>query len=321
MTKQELAIIIDHEALDDAIRANIRASAAPATIQAYESDWRAFLAFCRAADVCPLPAEPKTIAAYMSWLDLEGRAVSSIERALTTLNQAHSMAGLSGFQAIAEVQRVRKGLRRRRGIARQQARPLRPVELRACLRELGDGLRADRDRCLLTLGFGSGMRASELVALCVSDVSEDEAGLVVLIRRSKTDQEGRGRKVGIVWGQHLESCPVRSFRAWRASAELEGQAQSPLIRSLSPQGKLREASIVRQTVTRVIRRALRLGGLDPQGYSSHSLRAGFVTAAHQAGHSPHAIMAQTGHRSFQTLEGYIRDSDIFKANASENIGL
>jgi integrase len=54
--------------------------------------------------------------------------------------------------------------------------------------------RAACDRALLLLGFAGAFRRSELVALDVADIQEDEGGLRVLIRRSKTDQEGQHRR-------------------------------------------------------------------------------------------------------------------------------
>jgi len=49
-------------------------------------------------------------------------------------------------------------------------------------------------RALLLIGFAGAFRRSELVALDVEDVEEVPEGLRVTIRRSKTDQEGRGRR-------------------------------------------------------------------------------------------------------------------------------
>jgi site-specific recombinase XerD len=53
-------------------------------------------------------------------------------------------------------------------------------------------LRGLRDRALLLLGFAAALRRSELVALNVDDIEENAEGILVIIRRSKTDQEGAG---------------------------------------------------------------------------------------------------------------------------------
>jgi len=54
-----------------------------------------------------------------------------------------------------------------------------------------------RDRALLVLGSAGAFRRSELVALDVANVAETADGLVVTIRRSKTDREGEGASIGL----------------------------------------------------------------------------------------------------------------------------
>ena len=50
-------------------------------------------------------------------------------------------------------------------------------------------------------------------------------GLVVQLRRSKTDQDGEGRKVGLPYGSNPLTCPVRALRAWRDQAGIaEGRS-------------------------------------------------------------------------------------------------
>ena len=72
-----------------------------------------------------------------------------------------------------------------------------------------DGLTGLRDRALLLLGFAGAFRRSELVALDVADIAETETGLLVTIRRSKTDQEGeapRLRLPAVTWPARPRRC-------------------------------------------------------------------------------------------------------------------
>jgi len=57
-------------------------------------------------------------------------------------------------------------------------------------------LRGLRNRAILLLGFAGALRRSELVALNNEDLEETPEGLLITIRRGKTDQEGLGRKGG-----------------------------------------------------------------------------------------------------------------------------
>jgi integrase len=61
-------------------------------------------------------------------------------------------------------------------------------------------LTGSRDRAILALGFSGAFRRSELVALDVEDLADDPAGLRVTIRKSKTDQEGRGQQIAVPHG-------------------------------------------------------------------------------------------------------------------------
>ena len=82
---------------------------------------------------------------------------------------------------------------------------------------MGDGFKALRDRSLLLLGFAGGFRRSELVGLNVEDLSFVRQGMTITLRLSKTDQEGKGRKIGIPFGR-TKHCPVKATENWLLSA-------------------------------------------------------------------------------------------------------
>jgi integrase len=152
----------------------------------------------------------------------------------------------------------------------------------------------------------------------VRDIGETPEGLRVLIRRSKTDEEGAGRTLGIPWGQHSETCPIRALRA---SRHVSGIAAGPLFRAVDRHGRIGTARLSDRGVARVVQRAARRAGLDASGYAGHSLRAGLATAAAAGGASERAIMAQTGHRSLLTVRRYIRAGSLFQENAAAATGL
>ncbi|WP_394793142.1 tyrosine-type recombinase/integrase [Armatimonas sp.] len=181
-----------------------------------------------------------------------------------------------------------------------------------------DRLIACRDRALLLLGFAGAMRRSELVGLDVADVVETSDGLVVTIRRSKTDQEGQGRKIGIPYGSKLATCPVRSLRAWKIRA---GITEGPLFRQVNRHGKVLEGQLGDRAVALVVKRAVAATGVDAASYAGHSLRAGLATAAAMAGVSERVIQGQTGHKSLPILRRYIREGSLFRKNAAAEVGL
>lgn len=82
------------------------------------------------------------------------------------------------------------------------------------------GIAGHRDWLLVTLGFVGGFRRSELAGITVADVEQVAEGLLVHLEQSKTDQEGKGRRVEIVYGTNASTCPVRSWRAWLAASAI-----------------------------------------------------------------------------------------------------
>jgi integrase len=114
-----------------------------------------------------------------------------------------------------------------------------------------------------------------LVALNVEDVEFGDDGLVVSIRRSKADQEGVGRQVGIPYGS-TDRCPVTALRRWLAAAHI---TTGPVFRRVDRHGHLGTGRLCSASVAQVIKRAAAQAGISPEGLSGHSLRAGLATAA------------------------------------------
>ncbi len=183
-----------------------------------------------------------------------------------------------------------------------------------------------RDRALLLLGFAAALRRSELVALCLGDVVPVAGrGLRVLVRRSKTDQHGAGQEVA-VRANHAEPglCPVLAFESWLA-VRLQGRdlavgsgeavVDAPLFVGLSKAGRLSDRAILR-----LVGQAARDAGIEqPERFSGHSLRAGFATAAGEAGADLVQVMRQTRHRSADVALGYLRPADLWRNNPTQAI--
>jgi integrase len=285
----------------------------------YRKDWQAFTAWCAAQGFTPLPAAPAVVALYLSARATAGKKVATLQRELAAISQAHKVAGLASPRSDAAVQEVLKGIRRTVGVApTQEKAPLLPLELRAISAALPEGLIGKRDRALLTLGFAGAFRRSELVGLLVEDFAFNDDGLTVTLRRSKTDQEGEGRKVGVPFGSHPDTCPVRAVKAFLAAAEL---TEGPAFRHINRHGRMGSAALSGHALALVVKRAVARTGLDASKYAGHSLRAGLVTAAAKAGKSTHSIMRQTGHKSLAMVSRYIRDVKLFDDNAAAGVGL
>ena len=94
------------------------------------------------------------------------------------------------------------GIRRAHGVAPQKVRAARTKVINAVVAGLGSKPIDVRDRALLLIGFAGALRRSELVAFDVADITEDDQGLRLVLQRSKTDQEGETRTLGLPYGSN-----------------------------------------------------------------------------------------------------------------------
>jgi integrase len=156
------------------------------------------------------------------------------------------------------------------------------------------------------------------VAIDVEDCAETPEGMSVNLKRSKNDQEGQGRLVGIPRGQDEDSCPILAVEAWRREGKIE---QGALFRVMNRHGQVLNKRLSGEAVAIVVKRYVYWLGHDVEDFAGHSLRAGLATSAAAAGKSDRAIMNQTGHRSLSTVRRYIRDGNLFRDNAAEGLGL
>ena len=303
--------------LEDEARGYLGASRSPATMRAYASDWRAFTAWCDGHHLMALPAEPTTVVLYLT--DLARTAKSAtLRRRMSSISVTHQAAGHASPTADILVRSTWSGIRRTNGVAQSAKTALLTDDIRNMVETLPDTLIGQRDACLLLLGFASALRRSELVALDVYDVTDTNDGLVVIVNRSKTDQEGEGRQVGVPYGSNPTTCPVRASRAW---LDASGIDNGPLFRPIDRHGHLGTERLSDRAVAIVVKRTALAAGLDPKLVAGHSLRSGMATSAARAGATEAQIMNQTGHKSLPVLRRYIRRGSLFSENAAARLGL
>jgi integrase len=264
-----------------------------------------------------VPAIPETVAAFIAEC-ASTLKVGSIQRRLNAIAEAHKAMGLESPTHSALVRNTMKGIRRTKGTAPVQKTATLIDDIRAMLNATNAGLIGLRDRALILLGFAGAFRRSELVGLSVEDCAFGKDGLTVTLRRSKTDQAGAGRKVGVPYGSNPETCPVRNLNEWIEQAAIAGGL---LFRSINRHGKVQPGGLSGIDVARVVKKLAQRAGLDAAKYAGHSLRAGHATSAAIAGASERSIMNQTGHRSVQMVRRYIRDGSLFRENSAGKLGL
>lgn len=177
-----------------------------------------------------------------------------------------------------------------------------------------------RDKALLGVSFAAALRRSESAALRVEDVRIDALGMVLTIRRSKTDQEARGREVGIRRTTHPETCPVRAVEALLDAGQIRS---GKLLRAVDQVGRVSDG-LHPDSIGCLIKKAAERAGFTPEEVArlaGHSLRAGHVTQATLVDVPDHVIKQRTGHKSAKMLDRYRRRVEVFPHHAAATLGL
>jgi len=250
-----------------------------------------------------------TLTAFLADQARGGTKLSTLRRRVAAITYAHEAAGYEPPQGRL-VKSVLQGIARTHGAARQQKAAVTATRLQQMLRHCPKTLRGLRDRALLLLGFAGALRRSELVALTVADLEDVEEGLRIHIRRSKTDQEGIGHVVPVLNGPRFKV--AEAVQDWLAAAQI---TEGPVFRPLAKGGKVLPVALSTRSVAEIVKTYAEQAGLDPAQFAGHSLRAGFLTSAAEAGASIFKMMEVSRHRSVETVKKYVRTAELFKDHA------
>ena len=311
-------VLADAENLRTIPREAADASRAPSTEKAYASDWRDFSAF--ATRVCRerMPADPETVALYVADLRQSGRRPATILRKLAAIAVYHRSAGHQSPCEHDVVRAMVRGTRMALGVAQPQSTALSLDGLTRLLAPIGKDPRGLRDRALLLVGFAAALRRSELVSIGVDDLRfEEEKGVVIRIRRLKTDQESVGYDVAITHGSELKTCPVVALRDW---LWMSGITEGPVFRRVRRGGAVGDEALTGYAVAQITEARAAAAGLEGD-FTGHSLRSGFATAAARASSSERAIMRRGRWKDSASARRYIRDGTRWEDNPTSKIGL
>ena len=285
---------------------------------AYAKAWQRFASHCHARGIHPQEARSQDVTEFFIHLGTEpaestGRplAMGTLKLYRSALNRQYAEIGKESPAAAREVSDVLAGLARVRVEVPRRVKALREYEIKAMLDTCPSGRFGRRDAAMLALGFAAALRRSELCALLVADIDILRCDkMVVWIRRSKTDQAGKGQRVAVPEGRTIR--PVSQVRDW---LEVAGINDGYLFQTFHRGGRPSGRPLNHSEVPRLVKKYAVRVGLDPASYSGHSLRAGFVTsaAAHRA--RLDKIMEVTRHKNPATVMQYIRDAEAFEQHA------
>lgn len=307
----------DAERIATAVEAELAAS----TRKTYAIAWRQWERWCSGRGIPPLPAPPEAIAAFLAERAEAGVHFSTLDCYCSGIAHRHRQEGLSDPTADFLVRRVRRGLRRILGVAPiRQAHPLTVAELGQIVASIDtDDARDIRDRAILLLGYASAMRPGEISALNVEDLQRKPTGVLITIRRSKTDPDAQGQIIGVARGENRLTDPIRALDAWLTVRPPEpGAFFTRVLYRRHPTSE----RIGPRAISRTVQERANAAGFDGVPVSGHSLRAGHATTAAVNGAPIDRIAAQTRHRDLGTLlNHYIRPAEAMATTTSRDLGL
>ncbi len=299
--------IANNEKLTAKARQSIYIARADNTIKAYKSDWNDFCDWCDYHHVSAFPAIPETIVNYINDLADNAKA-NTVARRISALTENFDAAGIQDNPCrFPIVKNALRGIKRMKGVIQHGKLPILFDDIKEMLTYLeGDTLQQTRDKAILLVGFYGAMRRSEIANLDVNDIQFTRLGMLLTLRKSKTDQYDQGQLIAIPIVQDKNICAVHALKEW---LRLSGITSGPVFRGFTRSHTIRKTRISDKTIALIVKHYVALMGMDPREYGAHSLRHGFATTAAQHHVEEREIMRQTRHRSQAVVRRYIDEAD------------
>ncbi len=289
---------------------------AKTTLEGYKSDLKQYARFIEANGLQGYENSIETVAMYIVDLSLKYK-VNTITRHVAALTYHYKEKEIENPLENVKIKKIMQGIKRDKGVAVKQMKPLLTNDLLKIIYSMPEGkLKSIRDKAILLIGFAGAFRRSELAGLNIDDLEFTEEGVKINLRKSKTDQEGKGYIKAIAYGSNQITCPVIALQEWIEAAQIKGGA---LFYSMDRHGNIKQR-IKPQGIALVVKEHASEAGFNADDYAGHSLRAGFATQASQSGASDHQIKKQGNWKS-SVYHQYIRSGQLFQDNASNKLGL
>jgi integrase len=287
------------------------------TQRAYDRAWRRFVTWAGLVEPVPLPLPLDQVKGYLTHL-ADTKSLSTVNLAAAAIAAYHEIAGQP--IALDELWRSRRGIRNTKGVAAgRKAPPLRVAQIARMIAACGPDLVGTRDKAILSLGFSAGLRRSEITALRVEDVAftreivsvegvDIEREIMrITIRRSKTDQVGKGNELVIERSPGSAFCAAAAVETWLKAADITSDS---LFRGVNRWGHLNHSPLSGEAIRLIVRNRAIDAGLGRDDFRAHSLRAGLATSAFDLGIALQDVSKRLRHKNPQTTQGYDRRTAV-----------
>lgn len=275
---------------------------AESTLRAYSTDAHTFVRWCDERGCAPFPALAEHVSDFITY-EAQRCSGSTLKRRLVAIGKLHRLMKLESPVNDEEVK-----LALRRALRSKYSRPNQALGLTAQIRDqlissCENSLAGKRDCALIAVGYDTLSRRSELISLCIEDVTFNEKGARILIKRAKNDPYGKGRI------SHLRPQTTQYLQDWMEAANI---TQGPLFRAIKHE-RIQAKSLHPYSVNRIIKKLARGSGLSDkeiEKLSGHSMRVGAAQDMMVAGLDILPIMAAGGWKTTNVVSRYIENADL-----------
>ena len=272
------------------------------TIRAYKADMLEFIQFCNQTSSTALPASPLTVSGFLQSTSTKGIKNSTIRRKAASVSAIHRLLNHSDPTKHPEVKLTLRKISRQLGCRFDQAYPVTRELLNKLLAASKDDVRGLRNKALLLLAYDSMRRRSELASLRIEDISWlPNQNCCILLRRSKTDQQGSGKWI------HLTAETTLAIKRWLDATNL---SEGLILRGITPGGHI-TSSLCESRIPRIYKSLARLAAVNEDvvsGISGHSMRVGAAQDLLSLGASLPQIMTKGGWSKTDTVMRYVERS-------------
>jgi len=292
-------------ALSVDVKKYIAASISESTKRAYKKwltvfEGHGFKIPCNAADVVSFLTSIKKV-------DGGDYSTQSLNQALAAIAYAHGLIGNPNPCKDALVKTVFSGMKRVHGTkATRQAAPVKKDSLIEHIKKPTNKIEV-RNNALILIGFFGAFRRSELANLDFNDVQFTNEGVVLTLKKSKTNQEGKLEQKFLP-SRTDKLCPCKALKQWLEISKINS---GRLFRNIKKNGELGD-SISENSINLIIKKAfIEVETSGVMKVSGHSLRVGLITTCALAKVPTAKIQAVTGHKTAQMISHYSREIEGF----------
>lgn len=293
--------MINFTATDDLSKllVHLEGAYAPNTLRAYKSDMLEFIDYCVRVGAAALPSSPATVSNFLMQTVGQGIKTSTIRRKAASISAVHRLSSLDDPIKHAEVKIALRKISRQLGCRFEQAYPVTRTVLDLLIKTCTEDLRGLRNKALLLLAYDSMRRRSELVSLRLSDIDWlPNQTCSILLRKSKTDQQGSGKWI------HLTTETTLALNQWISESKI---IDGHLLRAINPSGEI-ASSLCESTIPRIYKSLAKRAHLSEEaiaGISGHSMRVGGAQDLITQGASLPQIMVKGGWAKTDTIMRYV----------------